>query len=106
MDLVHDEKEPIEWRSFHVGAERGVFCEHMQALVTNIFQRHWDDLQQGLYRLILHGFHDELGREDGIRRGQARSGIKNSYLDKSPRTRGSGSAGRDAECLRFGLLRE
>ena len=32
-------------------------CEHMQALVTNIFQRHWEwqedrrtDLQPGLYR--------------------------------------------------------
>ena len=53
---------------------------------------------------ILHGFHDGLGREDGIRRGQARSGIKNSYLDKSPRTRGSGSAGRGAGCSRFGML--
>ena len=36
---------------------RGVNCEHMQASVTNIFQRHWGwqgdrrtDLQPGLYR--------------------------------------------------------
>ena len=29
-------------RTLHVGAERGVNCEHMQALVTNIFQRHWE----------------------------------------------------------------
>ena len=41
VDLVHEEKEPAEWRSRHVGAERGVNCKHMQALVTNIFQRHW-----------------------------------------------------------------
>ena len=40
-----------------MGAERGVNCEHMQALVTNVFQRHWEwqedrrtDLQQGLCR--------------------------------------------------------
>ena len=40
-----------------MGAERGVNCEHMQALVTNIFQRHWEwqedrrvDLQLGRYR--------------------------------------------------------
>ena len=50
-------KEPIEWRSSHVGAERGAICQHMQALVTNIFQRHWEwqedrrtNLQPGLYR--------------------------------------------------------
>ena len=57
MDLLHEEKEPVEWRRLHVGAERGVNCEHMQALVTNIFQRHWEwqedsrtDLQPGLFR--------------------------------------------------------
>ena len=40
-----------------MGPERGVNCEHMQALVTNIFQRHWEweedtrtDLQPGMYR--------------------------------------------------------
>ena len=40
-----------------MGAERGVNCEHMQALGTNIFQRHWEwqedrrtDLQPGFYR--------------------------------------------------------
>ena len=55
VDMLHEDKKPIEWRSFHVGAGRGVNCEHMQALVTNIFQRHceWQedrrtDLQQGL----------------------------------------------------------
>ena len=42
VDLLHEENEPTEWRSFHVGAERGVNCEHMQALVANIFQRHWE----------------------------------------------------------------
>ena len=54
VDLLHEEKE---WRKLHVGAERGVNCEHMQTLVTNIFQRHWEwqedkraDLQPGMYR--------------------------------------------------------
>ena len=32
VDLLHGEKEPVEWRSSHVGAERGVNCEHMQDL--------------------------------------------------------------------------
>ena len=50
-------EEPVEWETLHVGAERGVNCEHMQALVTNIFQRHceWQedrrtDLQPRLCR--------------------------------------------------------
>ena len=30
VDLLHEEKEPIEWMSLHVGAERGVNCEHVQ----------------------------------------------------------------------------
>ena len=57
VDLPVEEKEPVEWRRLHVGAERGVNCEHMQALVTNILQRHWEwqedrrtDLQPGMYR--------------------------------------------------------
>ena len=56
VDMLHEEKEPSEWKRLHVGAERGVNCEHMQALVTNIFQRHWKwqedrrpDLRPGLY---------------------------------------------------------
>ena len=64
-------KEPSEWKRLHVGAERGVNCEHMQALLTNIFQRHWEwhedrrtDLQPGLYRY--NTAFDELGREDGL----------------------------------------
>ena len=36
VDLLHEEKGAIEWMSLHVGAETGVNCEHMQALVTNI----------------------------------------------------------------------
>ena len=57
VDMLREEKEPIEWKGLHVGAERGVNCEHMQALVTNIFQRHWEwqedrrvDLQRVRFR--------------------------------------------------------
>ena len=35
--LLHEEKDPIEWRSWYVGAERGVNCEHVQALLTFFF---------------------------------------------------------------------
>ena len=57
VDMLRDEKEPSEWKRLHVEAERGVNCEHMRALVTNIFQRHWEwqedrrvDLQPGRFR--------------------------------------------------------
>ena len=57
VDSPHKEKEPIEWKGLHVGDERGVNCLHMQALVTNIFQRHWEwqedrrtGLQPGFHR--------------------------------------------------------
>ena len=61
-------RSPSEWKqllknfncsvtSSHVGAEKGVNCEHMQALVTNIFPLHclWQedrrvDLQPGRFR--------------------------------------------------------
>ena len=56
VNLLHEEKEPVESSKLHVGAERGVNCEHMQALVTYIFPRHWEwkedrriDLQPGLH---------------------------------------------------------
>ena len=59
VDMLNEEKEPPEWKRLHVGAERAVNCEHMQALVTNIFQRHWEwqedrrvDLQPGHFRYI------------------------------------------------------
>ena len=57
VDLLHEEKEPIEWRSLHVGAERGVNCEHMQASLKNVMQKHWEwqedrrtDLQPGFHK--------------------------------------------------------
>ena len=45
VDLLREEKESIEWRNLHVGAEGGVNCEHMQALqalLTNILLRLWE----------------------------------------------------------------
>ena len=36
------EGDPREWGELHVVAERGVNCEHMQVLVTNILQKHWE----------------------------------------------------------------
>ena len=40
VNLLHEETDRIAWKSLHVGAERGINCEHMQ--VTNVPQRHWE----------------------------------------------------------------
>ena len=40
--MLHEEKELIEWMNLHVGAERGVNCEHMQVSLTNLLQKHWE----------------------------------------------------------------
>ena len=40
VGLLHEEKEPIEWRRLHRRRERCQMCEHMQALLTNILQSH------------------------------------------------------------------
>ena len=85
--MLHEEKEPIEWSCLHVDAERAVNCEHMQALLTNILQRHWEwqedrrtDLQSGFFTDTTW-FHGELERNNGIRRGQALSGIEDSLVE-------------------------
>ena len=85
----------------YVGAERGINCEHMQALVTNILQRHWEwqedgriDLQPGRYRYNT-AFMASLSVKAAF--------IKDSHPERCTRTSDGGIAGRDA---RFSWLRE
>ena len=40
--MLNDTREPKEWGRLHVGAVRGVSCEHVQVLDTGLFQRHWE----------------------------------------------------------------
>ena len=86
VDMLHSGKEPSEWKRLHVGAERRINCEHMQALVTNMFQRRWEwqedrrvDLQPRRYNYNTV-FRGKPGCQDGIQRGQAPSGIKDAPL--------------------------
>ena len=112
VDLLHEEKEPLEWRSLHVGAERGFNQLRAHAgLVDEYTTETLGVAGQSPNRFatrvlqVLHGPYDELGRESGVRRGQNRSGIKDSHFDRSPWTRGGSLAGRDAG-RSFGLLQE
>ena len=36
VGLLHEGPEPGEWKELHVGDERGINAEHMQALLTNV----------------------------------------------------------------------
>ena len=65
-----------------MGAETGVSCERMQAPVTKnkpatlgVAGRPTDQLAARILQ-IHYGLCRKLGREDGIRRGQAISGIE------------------------------
>ena len=42
VGLLQEERELIEFKELAVGAESRVNSEHMQALLTNILQRHWE----------------------------------------------------------------
>ena len=79
VGLLQEEPEPIERKDLHVGAE-SVNCEHMQALVTNVLQIHWE--WQEDWREAWVGFFkyqtascDQLGRADCLRRGQTVRGV-------------------------------
>ena len=41
VGLLQEEEEPVEWRRLHVGTERRVSCEHLQAPLTNVQQKGW-----------------------------------------------------------------
>ena len=99
MDRQHEEKEPFEWRNLHVQAERGVNCEHMQALLTNILDRFGARILQ-----IQDGLRGEPGHETSFDVAKPSVVSKVLSLTGSPRTRGGGSACRAAGCSRIGLL--
>ena len=42
VGLLHEEPDPIELKEQHVGAERGINSEHVQALLTSVLQWHWE----------------------------------------------------------------
>ena len=81
VDLLHEQEEPVQWRRLHVGAERGVNCEHMQApadeRIPEALGMAGGQADRSATRKvqIQCGFHGKLGCEDGMRRGQALSGI-------------------------------
>ena len=107
MDLLHEEKEPIEW----MGADRGVNCEHMQGLLTNLLQKHWEwqenrrkDLEPGKfkYKTMYMASLDVKTAFDVAKP----SVVSKIFSDWYPRSRGGRFTGRDAGRKRVCMLRE
>ena len=86
VGLLQEEPEPVEWRELYVGAEIGVSCEHVQALSTNIPQRHWEwqeDQRDGwgsVVPQVPNNVLELLGCVDGLRRGQTVRGVKDVHM--------------------------
>ena len=67
VQLPNEETEPEAWGGLHMGAERVVNCEHMQALLANIMQKRsewqkdrrgptWSQSSSGTERLSWHAW--------------------------------------------------
>ena len=39
---LEKEKEPEIWKTLHIGGVEGKSCQHLQVMITNLLQKHWD----------------------------------------------------------------
>ena len=39
---LEKEKEPESWKNFLVGGIEGISCQHLQVMMTNLLQKHWE----------------------------------------------------------------
>ena len=39
---LEKEKEPEQWKNLHAGGVDGTSCQHLQVMVTNLLQKHWE----------------------------------------------------------------
>ena len=39
---LEKEKEPEKWKTLHVGGVDGRSCQHLQVMMTNVVQKHWE----------------------------------------------------------------
>ena len=111
VELLHEEKEPIMWGRLHVGAEERVDCEHMQALMTNVLQWHWEWQEDHLTDLEPVFFSYKMAFTASLDLQSAFDlatpfVVSNIFLDKGQRIRGGSLAGRDEGRERQRLLQD
>ena len=39
---LEKEKEPESWKRLQVGGDDGISCQHLQVMMTNLLQKHWE----------------------------------------------------------------
>ena len=39
---LENEKEPEKWKKLHIGELDGISCQHLQVIMTNVIQKHWE----------------------------------------------------------------
>ena len=39
---LEKEKEPEKWKNLHIDGIGGLSCQHLQVMVTNLIQKHWE----------------------------------------------------------------
>ena len=39
---LEKEKEPESWKQLHVGGIEGISCQHLQKLLAQLLQKHWE----------------------------------------------------------------
>ena len=65
-------KEPETWQRLHMGGVNNISCQHLQVLVTNLSQKHWE-WQEEVSPMSKHGnnVYGKLGHQVSLRRGEA-----------------------------------
>ena len=70
---LENEKEPEKWKKLHIGELDGISCQHLQVMMTNVIQKHWewqgrkescDETRNGNKTNTVLG---KLGFQDGLR---------------------------------------
>ena len=98
VGLLHEEPEPIQWKGLHVRALRGINCERMQTLLTNVLLRLWGVAVLGFF-MYQTAFADSL---DALMACDVCQGfplfVQDLDFHGDPQTRCGGISGGDEGC--------
>ena len=78
MMRMEKEKVPETWNRLRMGGINNISCQHLQVLVTNLLQKHWE-WQEERPPMLKHGssVYGKLGHQDSFRRGEAEAYCEN-----------------------------
>ena len=82
------ESEPEGWKQLHVGGIDGISCQHLQVLMAQLLQKHWEWQEDRVKRRVAwqrKGTHDVLGQhgnQDGFICGETKALFENMSIKK------------------------